>query len=214
MVSLSLLQVFKKDKNTMVAILSLALTLFFIMDPLGNLKSFIHYLEGLHPKRQKQIIIREMLIALVTMIAFDFLGDYFFSLLEISRITAYLCSGLILFLVAIKILFPKSETDDDKPRGEPFLVPLAIPMIAGPAVLATIMLYAVTEAEPWVTLVAICIAWVASCVILLLARPLLKLVGAAGLTVFERLMGMVLVLMAVQRILQGIMLLYTKLQPM
>ena len=196
----------------MIAIFSLSFVLFFIMDPFGNLKSFIHYLEGLNSKRQKQIILREMLIALVTMIAFNFLGDYLFGLLAISKVTAYLCSGLILFLVAIKILFPKTEIDENKKsQEEPFLVPLAIPMIAGPAVLATIMLYAVTESEPWVTLAAICIAWVASCVILLLSKPLLKLVGPAGLTVFERLMGMVLILMSIQRILQGIMLLYLQL---
>lgn len=190
-----------------MTIFSLTLIFFLIMDPLGHVKSFISYLEDLKSRRQKIVIMREMLLALITTLVFNFLGEYLFHLLEIKETTAYLASGLILFLVAIKILFPRSElADAPKPVGEPFLVPLAIPMIAGPALLATVMLYASTEPSPWTTLIAVAISWTASCVILLCSRSLLKLLGPGGLTACEKLMGMILVLLSIQRIMQGIIL--------
>jgi multiple antibiotic resistance protein len=194
-----------------MTIFALTLVFFLIMDPLGNVQSFISYLEGLKPKRQAFIIMREMLIALVTIIIFDLLGEHLFNLLDIKKSTAYLASGLILFLVAIKILFPRPEPKEPKKlAGEPFLVPLAIPMIAGPALLATVMLYADTEPSPWATLISVLIAWAVSCIILLFSRTLLKVLGTGGLTACEKLMGMILVLLAIQRILQGVIIFYTQ----
>lgn len=188
-----------------MSLFSLTFILFLIMDPLGKVQSFLNYLEGLEPKRQGFIIVREMLIALATMLVFNFLGEYLFELLQISNITVYLTSGVILFLVAIKILFPGRDIEEvKKPVTEPFLVPLAIPMIAGPALLATIMLFASTIKSPWESCSAVIIAWVVSCLILLSSKMLLRTLGPAGLTACEKLMGMVLVLLSIQRILQGI----------
>lgn len=190
-----------------MTLFSLALVLFLIMDPLGNMHSFLDYLEGLKPNRQKFIILREMLIALIAMLAFNFLGEYLFRLLEISDTTIYLASGVILFLVAIKILFPKPELIEHKKlEGEPLLVPLAIPMVAGPALLATIMLYADTETSPWTMLYAIIIAWSACCLLLLASKQIVRVIGTGGLTACEKLMGMILILLSVQRILQGVLL--------
>lgn len=188
-----------------MSLFSLTFILFLIMDPLGKVQSFLNYLEGLEPKRQGFIIVREMLIALATMLVFNFLGEYLFELLQISNVTVYLTSGVILFLVAIKILFPGRDTEEvKKPVTEPFLVPLAIPMIAGPALLATIMLFASTIKSPWESCSAVIIAWVVSCLILLSSKMLLRTLGPAGLTACEKLMGMVLVLLSIQRILQGV----------
>ena len=193
-----------------MTLFSLTLVLFLIMDPLGNMHFFLEYLEGLHPKVQKKVIIREMLIALITILAFNFLGEYLFKLLEISDTTVYLASGVILFLVAIKILFPKPEMHEiKKPLEEPFLVPLAIPTIAGPALLATVMLYADTEASGLTMLWAILIAWTLSCLLLLASRKIVRLIGASGLTACEKLMGMILILLSVQRMLQGVLLFYS-----
>jgi multiple antibiotic resistance protein len=190
-----------------MTLFSLSLVLFLIMDPLGNMHSFLNYLEGLKPARQKFIILREMLIALLAMLAFNFLGEHLFRLLEISDTTVYIASGVILFLVAIKILFPQPElTEPKKPEGEPFLVPLAIPMVAGPALLATIMLYADTETSNWTMLGAIIIAWSVCCLLLLTSKQIVNLIGMGGLTACEKLMGMILILLSVQRILQGIIL--------
>ena len=191
-----------------MSLLSLILVLFLIMDPFGNAKSFISYLEGINPKRQRFIIIREMLIALFATLLFSLIGEYIFTLLDISETTVYLSSGVVLFLTALKILFPKAKDTIDlqSPRPEPFLVPLAIPLIAGPALLATVMLYAQTEPSPYTMIIAILVSWAASITVLLSSKQLMRLIGNSGLIACERLMGMVLVLLSVQRFLEGITL--------
>lgn len=194
-----------------MTLLTLTLILFFIMDPVGHIKAFLSYLEGVSPKRQTYIIWREMAIALGFMLFFNFVGEYIFNLLAISRTTVYLTSGLILFLIAIKIIFPKPEAEDIQlPAGEPFIVPMAIPLIAGPALLATIMLYAATEESIGQMVVAILLAWLASSIILTNSRRILNLLGTSGVTACEKLMGMVLVLIAVQRFAAGVLMLFGK----
>lgn len=192
-------------------LLTLTLVLFLIMDPLGNIKSFIKFLEGLKPKRQKQIIIREMLIALGLILLFNFIGEYIFNSLKLAEPVVYLSSGVILFLTALQILFPKEEpSDSSSPKTEPFLVPLAIPMIAGPSLLATVMLYAHTETSQVVMLSAIFISWIASITILLFSKSIFRLIGANGLTACEKLMGMVLILISVERFMEGIIVFLNK----
>ncbi len=188
-----------------MTLLSLTLALFLIMDPLGNVKAFAQTLEGIQPERQRFIIAREMLIALFTMIVFDLLGESIFQLLQISLTTVFFSSGIILFITAVSILFPRTQPEETSlPHSEPFLVPLAIPMVAGPALLATIMLYAGSEPSPYSTLYAILIAWGISAAILMASKPLLKLLGQNGLVACEKMMGMVLILLAVDRILLGV----------
>jgi multiple antibiotic resistance protein len=181
------------------------------MDSIGNVSYFLEILKDIDPKRQKMIIIREMLIALVTMILFYFIGNFLLEQLEVSETTVRVASGVILFLVAIKILYPSTPSLRASLRmeGEPFIVPMAIPLIAGPSVLATIMLYAHDDELSKYVLPAIAIAWVFSVIILLLSPYLEKFLGKNGLTAFERLLGMVLVLLSIQRLLEGIQL-FTK----
>jgi multiple antibiotic resistance protein len=177
------------------------------MDPIGNISSYLSLVKELNPKRQNWIILREMLIALLVMLAFNELGEYIFIFLHLSETTVRLSSGVILFLVAIKILF--TSTDNPRmnlPEGEPFIFPLAVPLFAGPSLLATIMLYAHLEAYQSIMLSAILIAWLVSIAILLFAHPIKRLLGNNGLKACERLIGMVLVLVAVQRFLEGILL--------
>ncbi len=189
-----------------MTIFTLTLTLFLIINPLGNAKQFLAFLTGISPARSRTIVIRELLIALVTILFFSFVGEWIFCLLGISKTTVYLSTGIILFLTAIKILF---STHDYIPRiagEEPYVVPLAIPMIASPSLLAAVMLYA--SAEPYVSpmIVSIILAWLLSGIVLLSSRKLLNLVGNSGLLAFERLMGMVLVLIAIQRFMEGVLL--------
>lgn len=190
-------------------LITLSLILFLIIDPLGHVKAFAQALEGIEPKRQKMIIWRELFIALGVSLFFNFVGEWIFILLKISDVTVYLSSGIILFLVAIKILFPRPQDEREVIEGEPFIVPFAIPMIAGPGLLATIMLYAQSEPEWTTSFFAIIIAWAIASLIMINSKNLLRLLGTSGLTACERLMGMVLVLLAVQRFLQGILLLCT-----
>ncbi len=191
-----------------MSLLTLTLILFLIMDPIGHVKAFLACVQNVEPKRQNFIIWREMFIALGFMLFFDALGEFIFDLLSISDTTVYLASGLILFLVAIKIIFPKPDAEEIQPQeGEPFIVPMAIPMVAGPALLATIMLYSESETRVMPMLAAIILAWLASSLILINSKKILGLLGASGVTACEKLMGMVLVLISVQRFAAGVLLL-------
>lgn len=185
--------------------LSIALILFFIMDSLGNLMCYLQMVKELSPQRRQIVVLREMGFALAAMLAFNFLGEFLFGLLHLSEPTVRLASGIILFLIAIKIIFPSpTSLRAQLPEGEPYLTPLAIPLIAGPSLLATIMLYARIEESILVMVVAIGIAWAASVLILLNANTLQRFLGTNGLVACERLTGMLLILMAVQSFLEGI----------
>lgn len=190
-----------------MTLLTLTLTLFLIMNPLGNMKHFLTLLEGLKTRRHFFVISREMVLALCTMFLFSFFGEGIAGAFHLNQTTIFITSGLILFLTAIKILFPPK--DDYIPRlhgEEPFLVPIAIPIIASPALLATIMLFSQTEPLIWPMVVSILIAWGVSVLLLLASRPILKMVGQNGLTAIERLMGMILILISVQRFMEGVLL--------
>lgn len=192
-----------------MTIFTVALILFLVMNPLGQLKAFAKTLEGIDPKRTKEILTRELLIALGVMLFFDAIGEHIFNLLKISDVTVYLSLGIVLFLGAIKILFPRAEDYGFKRlEGEPFLVPIAIPMIAGPALLATIMLYAETETGTYTTIIANVIAWFFGALVLLNYKRLLGFLGTSGVIACEKLMGMVLILIAVQRFMEGLMMFY------
>lgn len=193
-----------------ITLFSLSVVLFIIMDPIGNIASYLSLTEGLSPKRRQWVLIREMLIALVAMIVISFIGDYIFILLGISQCTVRLASGAILFLIAIKILFPTTDSlRANLPKGEPFVIPLAIPLIAGPSLLATIMMYADLVTGPWIMLAAIFCAWLASVAVLWIAPLLYKYLGTNGLLALEKLTGMILVLLAVQRFTEGIQRFWT-----
>lgn len=183
---------------------SMTLIFFLIMDPLGNVAYFIEVLNHIPQKQQKWIIIREMLIALGVMIFFYLLGDIIFDFLELSDASVSLTSGVILFLVAIKIIFPTSKSTRIPPQAdrEPYIVPLAIPLIAGPAMLATVLFFAHKYGVE--VMGAIVIAWFLASMVLVFSKQLMKSCGRNGLLAIERLMGMILILLAIQRFLEGI----------
>lgn len=184
---------------------TLTIILFLIMDPVGNISSFLSLLKDFPKEKRRKIIIREMLIALAAMLAFNFLGEYIFHILEISDTTVKLASGVILFLVAVKILFPSADSlRANLPAGEPFITPLAIPLTAGPSLLATVMLFARLEPSQTTMLSAIFISWALAVSVLLLGSRLQRVIGSNGLMACERLMGMVLIMLAIQRFAEGI----------
>jgi len=189
-----------------MSLFSLTLTLFLIMDPLGKVKQFLSILDGIPHRRQRLVIAREMIMALVAMMVFSLLGEYISAAFQVNKTTIFISAGIILFLTAIRILFPKEDHLPRVPGNEPFLVPLAIPMIASPALLATIMLFSQAEPLMWPMVYSILMAWGISSVLLIFSRPLRRILTQNGLLAIERLMGMVLVLIAVQRFLEGIVL--------
>lgn len=188
-----------------IPLITLVVILFLIMDPIGNISSFLQMVDKLPAKRVRWIVFREMLIALAFMLAFNFLGEFIFLILQLDKQTVELSSAVILFLTAIKILFPSSNSwRANIPSGEPFIIPLAVPLIAGPSLLATIMLLAHIESSQPTMLFAILLAWAAAMLVLLFSRQLLRALGHNGLVAGERLMGMLLVMLAVQRGIEGI----------
>lgn len=189
-----------------MTLLSMTFSLFLLMDSIGNLPLFIAILKDIPRKRQLQIIFREMIIALLIMVAFQFVGESVLYALQIQQYAVLVSGGIILFLLSLRMIFPSAHDADAnvKKDKEPFIVPLAIPLVAGPAVLALIMLYSRQQPEPYITITAIVLAWVLTTAILLSSAFLNKILGKRGIIACERLMGLILTMMSVQMFLQGI----------
>lgn len=188
-----------------LSLFTITLTLFLIMDPVGHIAAYLKMMEGISSQRRNVVLLREMGIALGAMLLFNLLGESIFSYLELSESTVRLVAGVILFITAIKILFPSSVgIRGSFPPGEPFIIPLAIPYIAGPSLLATILLYSNMESQEFPMLMGIVLAWIATSVVLWLAPVFNKVLGKNGLGACERLLAMVLVMISIQRFMEGI----------
>ncbi|WP_226470146.1 YhgN family NAAT transporter [Luteimonas panaciterrae] len=189
-----------------MTIASAALLLFLILDPLGNVPVVLSLLRPLTPKRQRMVLIRELIIALVVLLLFLWFGKYALELMHLRQESVSIAGGIVLFLIGIRMIFPPPEgLMGELPGGEPFIVPVAIPMIAGPSGMAAVMLMGSNDParlDDWS--IALLIAWGATAVILLSATMLYKLLGGRALIAIERLMGMLLVAISVQMFLDGI----------
>ena len=186
---------------------SAAIMLFLIMDPLGNLPVFMSVLKSIEPKRRRVILVRELLFALVILLIFLFSGQAVLDFLNVRQETVSIAGGIILFLIALKMIFPPQSGNalGLAVGEEPFLVPLAIPMIAGPSTLAALILLAnqgPSRMLDWT--LALGGAWLISAIILLFSEVFHRLLGERGLTAMERLMGMILVMISIQMFLDGI----------
>jgi MarC family membrane protein len=185
---------------------SAAVLLFFVMDPIGNIPLFLAALRPVAPARRLWVVGRELLIAYGLLVGFLFAGRPVLSQLGISEPALTIAGGIVLFLIAIRMVFPAAHGTLGEPsEGEPFIVPLAIPYVAGPSALATVLL--MTSRDPgrhveW--LMAVSAAWLASAAILLLGAKISDVLGDKGVTAIERLMGMLLVAAAVQMFLDGL----------
>jgi len=185
---------------------SAAFLLFLVMDPLGNIPFFLPALAAVDPSRQNRVVIRELLIAYAVMVAFLFAGAQLLRLLAVTEPALTIAGGVVLFLIALRMVFPSPERSlQEKIEGEPFIVPLAIPYVAGPSTLATEVLLMSREPERWPEwLLALTIAWLATAVIIASGSRLSRFLGQRGLIAMERLMGMVLVAVAIQQFLTGV----------
>lgn len=186
--------------------LSIAFSLFLLMDPIGNIPFYISFLKGIEPKRQRFIIFRELIIALFIIFLFNFLGNALMNFLKIDNDTIQIAGGIVLFLLCLKMIFPQANNPNEGiPHDpEPFIVPLAVPLVAGPAVLAAVIIYAKQAENYLIMMGAILIAWSISLIILLSSSLLKKILGWRGILAMERLMGLILILIAVQMFLSGL----------
>ncbi len=189
-----------------MTVVSAIILLFLVMDPFGNIPLFLPVLAHIDPKRRTRVVVRELLIALVALVLFLFVGRYLLQVLQLSEPALTIAGGIILFLIAIRMVFPVSGNGvQEHIEGEPFIVPLAIPYVAGPSALSAVLLLSSRQPSAWAQwLLAIVVAWLASSSILLASSAMSRILGERGLIGIERLMGMILVTVAVQMTATGI----------
>ncbi|MFT8258984.1 MAG: YhgN family NAAT transporter [Candidatus Symbiodolus clandestinus] len=190
----------------MMQIKATALLLFIAMDSPGNLPIFISALQHLEPKRRWRVILREMLFALLILLLFLFSGEALLKLLNLRLETLAISGGLILFLVALRMIFPQPNGALGLPKDEePFLVPLAMPLIVGPSVLAIVLQQAASYPQHLSQLTsAILYAWATSLLVLLVGNSCSRWLGKKGLSVLERLMGLILLMISIQMMIDGV----------
>jgi len=190
----------------MTYFVSTALLLFLVIDPLGNIPLFLSATKAVAPARRQRVIARELAIALLIMVLFFFVGSWFLNVLHITQPALAVGGGLILMFIAVKMVFPNpasplNQVVDD----EPLIVPMAVPYVAGPSVLATEVILVHQSKGDWLVLLAALVtAWLVGSAILFCSGFLQRIFGDKAITAIERLMGMVLVLISAQMLLDGI----------
>ena len=192
--------------NETFSILSTVLLLFFILDPFGNVPVLLTLLKDVDMRRRYRIIIREVLIGLAILLCFLFFGDDFLNIFHLETEAVTIAGGVIFLIIGLKMIFPD-------PKGaplfsteeEPLVVPIALPMIAGPSALATLILLSHNYPDDQQNLlISLLIAWAISTVIFLISPLLYRILKDKGLKALERLMGMLLLIMSVQMFIDGI----------
>jgi multiple antibiotic resistance protein len=190
-----------------VDVFAAVITLLLIMDPVGNIPPFLSILKVVPVERRRLVLMREILLAYGVLLTFLFLGKYLLRFLRLEQETLSIAGGIVLFLIALRMIFPREGPGvaGDPIEGEPFLVPLAIPLFAGPSTLAALLLLQQSSPGDDVPLfIAVTIAWVIGGAILLSSTFFYRLLRERGLIAIERLMGMLLVMVAVQMLINGL----------
>jgi MarC family membrane protein len=185
---------------------SATILLILITDPIGNIPIFANALRHIAPERRPWVILREVLIAFVLLLTFMFVGDSFLRVMNLSELSLQIGGGVILFLIALRMIFPPPPgPETNEIHAEPLIVPLAIPAIAGPSALATVLLL-VSQAPDrrmeWIA--ALCVTMTVSAVVLVLAERIQRVAGDRFVVALERLMGLVLVSVSIEMMLRGI----------
>ncbi len=185
-------------------ILSATILLFLILDPLGNIPIFLSHLEKC--ENRYKVLARELLLALAILFLFLLFGRQMLEFLHLEQISISIAGAIILFIIALRMIFPVSKGyDDEEITGDPLLVPLAVPLVAGPSIMATLILLVSKHPDQIdVLAIALFISWFLSATILFFATALQNVLGKRGMIAIERLMGMLLIAIAVQMFLDGV----------
>ncbi len=184
---------------------SATILLLLITDPLGNIPIFVNTLRAVPPERRARVIVREVLIAFGLLLAFMFVGQSFMKAMSLSDVSLQIGGAVVLFLIALRMIFPPPPQDSPVPLAEPLIVPLAIPALAGPSAMATVLLLVSQAPERRLEWVAALTVTMAVCaVVLLLAERLQRVVGLRVVSAFERLMGLILVSISVEMLIRGL----------
>ena len=189
-----------------MTVLASILLLVIIMDPIGNVPVFLSILKNIPMERRKIIIIRELIIAFLILMFFMFVGRFLLQLLQIAQSSLGIAGGIILFIIAIRMIFPGTKpmfSHDEE--SEPLVVPLAVPMLAGPSAIAAVILLMAQEPNRWLDwTLAVFVASLISGIILVSSESLGRKLGNRALTAIERLMGIFLIMISVDFVLDGI----------
>lgn len=176
------------------------------MDPLGNVPVFNAVLSRLDPGTRIKVVARELLIALVILLGFLFAGNFVLAFLGLTESSLNIAGGVLLFIISLRMIFPgRADGGDGADTEDPFIVPLAVPLIAGPSTIAVLLLLSSKhpgQVIDWA--VALFMAWLGATVLLVGSPKLLAVFGKRGSRALERLMGMILVILATQMLLNGI----------
>jgi len=184
---------------------SATILLILITDPIGNIPIFANALKHVAPERRARVILREVLIAFLLLLTFMFIGAGFLRVMNLSELSLQIGGGVILFLIALRMIFPPPKVEADEPQSEPLIVPLAIPAIAGPSALATVLLLVSQAPEKRLECIAaLCVTMSVSAVVLVLAERIQRVAGDRFVMALERLMGLVLVAVSIEMLLRGI----------
>ena len=184
---------------------SATILLLLITDPLGNIPIFVNSLRAVPAERRARVILREVLIAFGLLLSFMFIGQSFLKAMSLSDVSLQIGGALVLFLIALRMVFPPATQESPVPEVEPLIVPLAIPALAGPSAMATVLLLVSQAPErrlEWVA--ALTVTMVVCAVVLLMADRLQQVVGERVVSAFERLMGLILVSISVEMLIRGL----------
>ena len=183
--------------------ISIALLLFIVLDPFGNLVTLNTLLQTSEPARRRRIIIRESVIALGILQLSVFAGGVILHALGLQNYTLGISGGIVLFMIALGMIFPTHRVIDKEGLDDPLVVPIAMPLIAGPGAISAVILMAQNNPVPNVAL-AVVMAWLPTAIILAVSTWIFNFLGPRGAVALERLMGILLVMLSVQVVLDGV----------
>ncbi|HXD07815.1 MAG TPA: MarC family protein [Burkholderiaceae bacterium] len=186
--------------------LSALILLLLVLDPLGSLPIFIAVLRNVPRERRSYVALRESIIAFGVLVAFMLGGEWFLGVMHLSERSLEVAGGVILLMVAIRMIFSTgASVYGFDPKREPFIFPLAVPLLAGPSAMATVLLLASRQPHNLMSWIAALTVAVALCAVVLLASDRIRrLVGESVVSATEKLMGLVLTAIAVEMILAGL----------
>jgi len=186
-------------------IASAAATLFLVLDAPGNIPAFNAILSKLDHGRRSRVIALEMLFALVILMGFLFAGNTILGFLGLTQSSLNITGGVLLFIISLRMIFPGRHQVSDEETEDPFIVPIAVPLTAGPSTIAIVLFLGSSQPDrilEWC--IALVIAWLGSTILLMLSPKLIAVIGERGSRAMERLIGMILIILAVQMLLNGI----------
>ncbi|PSL20752.1 MarC family protein [Shimia abyssi] len=197
------------------ALITAFFTLFVIIDPIGLMPMFVALTQGVPAQTRRAIAIRSCVISFGILALFAFLGEAVLGFIGISMPAFRIAGGALLFLTALDMLFERrtkrredrAEEAEDDDHPDPSVFPIAIPLIAGPGSIATVILLAGQHPGVQTTflVLGVALAVLVVCLVLFLMAGLFeRALGRTGIVVVTRLLGMLLAALAVQFILEGL----------